>query len=260
MGSFFQYQIDTSKVSLADWWNLNGFFAQKIASESARAWLFLGFAMLSIVIPYLIGSINPAILISKLVYHDDVRRHGSGNAGSTNMLRTYGKKAAILTMSLDFLKAIVATLIGTLFLGYNGMAIGGLFVGVGHMFPIYYKFKGGKGVACFAMVGLVMHPFVFLALLATFLIVAIGLRFVSMASVAAAFMFPLYVRAFVPHNNLCMAAAVIAACLVIYMHRENLRRIWNGEEPRLDFSKRKKKKQKQDAVEEVITEEDTPHE
>ena len=240
--NIFQYTFDPSKISNTDWWNLNGFFAQKIESESGRAWLFLGAALLCMVIPYLLGSINPAILISRLFYRDDIRRHGSGNAGSTNMLRTYGLKAAVFTMLLDFFKAILATVIGTLILGYNGMAIGGLFVGVGHMFPIYYKFKGGKGVACFAMVGLVMHPFVFLALLATFLIVAIGTRFVSLASVTAAFMFPLYVRAFVPHNNLCMAAAVVAACLVIYMHRENLKRIWNHQEARLEFSKKKKKK------------------
>lgn len=256
--NMFQYSVDPSKVSTVDWWNLNAYFAQKISSQSGRAWLFLGAALLCIVIPYLLGSINPAILISRLFYHDDIRRHGSGNAGSTNMLRTYGTKAAVFTMLFDFLKAIVATLIGTFLLGYNGMAIGGLFVGVGHMFPIFYRFKGGKGVACFAMVGLVMHPLVFLFLLITFLIIAIGTRFVSLASVTAAFMFPLYVRAFVPHNNLCMAAAVIAACLVIYRHRENLERIWNHQETRLEFSKKdKKKKSKQ---EQSRSGEDTPNE
>ena len=251
--NLFQFSIDPNKISNKDWWNLNAFFAQRISSESGRAWLFLGAAMLCIVIPYLLGSINPAILISKLFYRDDIRLHGSGNAGSTNMLRTYGTKAAVFTMLFDFLKAILATVIGTLLLGYNGMAIGGLFVGVGHMFPIYYKFRGGKGVACFAMVGLVMHPFVFLALLVTFLIVAIGTRFVSLASVTAAFMFPLYVRAFVPHNNLCMAAAVVAACLVIYMHRENLERIWNHKEARLEFHKKEKKKKSKNG-------EDSPNE
>lgn len=256
--NLFQFSINPDKISQTDWWNLNAFFAQRISSESGRAWLFLGMAMLCIVIPYLLGSINPAILISKLVYRDDIRRHGSGNAGSTNMLRTYGTKAAVFTMLLDFLKAILATVIGTLLLGYNGMAIGGLFVGVGHMFPAYYKLKGGKGVACFAMVGLVMHPFVFLALLVTFLIVAIGTRFVSLASVTAAFMFPLYVRAFVPHNNLCMASAVVAACLVIYMHRENLERIWNHKEARLEFHRKEKKKKAKGA--DAQSEEDTPNE
>lgn len=256
--NLFRFSIDMSKISDTDWWNLNAYFAQKISSESGRAWLFLGAALLCIVIPYLLGSINPAILISKLFYHDDIRRHGSGNAGSTNMLRTYGTKAAVFTMILDFLKAIVATVIGTLLLGYNGMAIGGLFVGVGHMFPIFYKFKGGKGVACFAMVGLVMHPLVFVALLVTFLVVAIGTRFVSMASVTAAFMFPLYVRAFVPHNNLCMASAVIAACLVIYMHRENLERIWNHKEARLEFGKKKRKKKSEEKAEQ--SGEDAPNE
>ena len=252
--NLFQFSVDPDKISTVDWWNLNAYWGQSISSESARAWLFLGMSILCIFIPYFLGSINPAILISKIFYHDDIRLHGSGNAGSTNMLRTYGAKAAVFTMLLDFLKAIVATVIGTLLLGYNGMAIGGLFVGVGHMFPIYYKFKGGKGVACFAMVGLVMHPFVFLALVVTFLIVAIGTRFVSMASVTAAFMFPLYVRAFVPHNNLCMASAVAAACLVIYMHRENLERIWNHKEARLEFGKKKKKKKSEENGEDAPNE------
>ncbi len=225
-------------------WDLRYWLIQKLGlAGTAAALTILGFAVLCIVVPYLIGSINPAILISKLVYGDDIRNHGSGNAGTTNMLRTFGGKAAVATLVLDFSKAIVATLLGKFLLGVNGAAIAGFFVGFGHMFPIYYRFRGGKGVACFAMVALVIHPFVFLALVGTFLVIAIGTRYVSLASVMSAFLFPFYMRAFA-NEGLNVAMAVLAAVFVAFMHRENMKRVWDHTESKLDFSKFKSKKKK----------------
>lgn len=213
--------------------------------ENAAAFVILGAALLCIFLPYLIGSINPAILISKAFYHDDIRTHGSGNAGTTNMLRTYGKRAAVATVILDFGKAIFATLLGRFLLGDVGQALAGFFVGFGHMFPLYYKFRGGKGVACYAMVALVISPLTFLGILMTFLVVLIGTRYVSLASIMAALMFPLFMNAFASHHALAVAMAVFASCFVIFMHRENIKRIRNNEESKLDFSqfsiKRKKK-------------------
>lgn len=225
---------------LVDWlgskWSLN---------ETYSAILFFVGALLCIVIPYLLGSINPAILISKTLYHDDIRNHGSGNAGTTNMLRTYGKKAAAMTILLDFGKAIIAVVLGHVILGANGEAIAGLFVGLGHMFPIFYRFRGGKGVACFAMVGLVIHPLVFVGLIAVFLVVTIGTRYVSMGSVMAALLYPILIKWFSPAPaSLHMAMAGMATILVVFMHRENLKRIWNNEESKLDISKLKRKKKK----------------
>jgi glycerol-3-phosphate acyltransferase PlsY len=209
-------------------------------------------ALLCIFIPYLIGSINPAILISTLVYHDDIRTHGSGNAGSTNMLRTFGGKAALCTLLCDFGKAAIATLLGRLIFGVWGQAIAGLFVGFGHMFPIYYGFRGGKGVACFGIVALVIHPFAFLVILGTFLIVTIGTRYVSLGSVMAAIMYPMAfhwaaILTKTPEydNAPNMLMAFIAACLVIFMHRNNMKRLWNNQESKLDFSKFKKNKKTQ---------------
>lgn len=237
------FSLAATEPAIKDYRNLVYWLMQRFSlSDAEKGPLILIGALLCIVIPYLIGSINPAILISKLYYHDDVRTHGSGNAGSTNMLRTFGTKAAACTLLCDFGKAIVATLLGTLILGANGQAIAGFFVGFGHMFPIFYKFKGGKGVACYAMVGLVIHPFIFLGLLTVFLIVLIGTKYVSLASVMAAFMFPFLMRAFAGTQPLAVAMAVLATCFVVFMHRENMKRIWRNQENKIDFSKFKKKK------------------
>ena len=210
-------------------------------------------ALLSIILPYLIGSINPAIVFSNLIYHKDIRTQGSGNAGSTNMLRTFGGKAAALTLSCDFLKAIVAVGVGWLILGDMGRSIAGFFVVFGHMFPVFYKFKGGKGVACAGMVALAINPIIFLFLVFIFLVVAIGTRLVSLASVMCALFYPLLFHAFALHVNMSVPMAFLITVFVIFMHRENLKRIWNHEESRLDLSKfsRKKKKKNQEASEEA---------
>ncbi len=226
-----------------DYWNIVYWLTGKYSlTGNAAAFLLLGGAFLCIILPYLIGSINPAILISKTFYRDDIRRHGSGNAGTTNMLRTFGKKAAASTLLCDFSKAIIATLLGRLLLGELGQSLAGFFVGFGHMFPIYFRFKGGKGVACYAMVGLVIHPLIFVGLLTVFLIVLIGTRFVSLASVMAAFMFPFLTRAFAGTQSMAVAMSILATCFVVFMHRENLARIWRHEESKIDFSKFKRKK------------------
>jgi len=238
--------LTTNTEVITDYPNLVVWLIRRfdLYDTNGAAILVVGGALLCIIIPYLLGSVNPAILISKTVYRDDIRTHGSGNAGTTNMLRTFGVKAAVATMLLDFGKAILATLIGRWLLGEFGQAIGGFFVGFGHMFPIYYRFRGGKGVACFAMVALVINPWVFLGILGTFVVVLIGTRFVSLASVMAALMFPLFMNAFASHQSGCVAMAVFAACFVIFMHRANLARIWKNEESRIDFSKFKRSKKK----------------
>ena len=223
----------------------------KLEGATADSIVILVGALLCIVIPYLIGSINPAIVFSKLIYHDDIRTHGSGNAGSTNMLRTFGVKAAVLTLSCDFLKAIIAVFLGKLILGFGGMggSIAGFFVVFGHMFPIYYNFKGGKGVACAGMVALAINPIIFLFLVLIFLVVVIGTRLVSLASVMCALFYPLLFHAFALHVNLSVVMAFLITVFVIFMHRENLKRIWNHEEAKLDLSKFSRKKKKEKAEE-----------
>ncbi len=221
----------------------------------AYAATYLVGVLLCIVIPYLLGSINPAILISKTVYGEDIRNFGSGNAGSTNMLRTYGKKAAAATFILDLSKAAVACLIGMLIWEMNGLGIAGFFVVFGHMYPIFEKFKGGKGVACLTVVALVTSiftnnwiapfiPFTFLFLLVIFMVVAVGTRYISLASVTAAFLYPIILNSLssVEQAGVCVAMAALSSVFVILKHRTNLSRIMNRTESQVSFSKTSKKR------------------
>ena len=201
-------------------------------------------ALLSMILAYLLGSINPAILISRWYYKDDIRRHGSGNAGATNMLRTFGKGAATATFSLDLLKAAIAVLLGLWIWGFNGRALAGFFVMFGHMFPVFHRFNGGKGVACLAMVVLLISPLTFLFLLAIFLVGAIGTRMVSFGSMMAALLYPLILQAFYQVPDLSIAMAVFSAVFVVFAHRENIKRIREGTEHKLEFGKNKKNKKK----------------
>ena len=195
-----------------------------------------------IFIPYLLGSINPAILISTKIYHKDIRTCGSGNAGSTNMLRTFGKGAAAATLCLDLSKAAVSVILGAFLFGFRGAALSGFFVIFGHMFPVYYRFKGGKGVACLAMVVLLESPITLLVLLAFFMIMVYASRMVSFGSVFSAFLYPLILRAFA-NKELYVAMAILSAIFVIFMHRSNIKRIMNGTESKLSFGKKKEPKE-----------------
>ena len=214
--------------------------------------------LLAIVIPYLLGSLNFGIIFSKLFYHDDIRNYGSGNAGSTNMLRTYGKGMAALTLAGDMLKGALAVLVGALVLNpmagttidgvyvtntpIDGIAIAALFVILGHIFPCFYRFKGGKGVATFGMVMLVTRPLIFAVLLVIFVIIVAGTRFVSLGSIIGALMFPIL------QNRLDVnypmgwftLSSIIIAFLVVFMHRTNIKRLLAGKESKISFGKKDK--------------------
>ena len=132
---------------------------------------YVGFVLLVIFGSYLLGSINSSIIISKVLYRDDIRKHGSGNAGMTNMLRTYGKGAAGLTLLGDMMKTALAVLLAGILFGFNyvgGVSVGdgycyvaGLFAVLGHIFPVYYGFKGGKGVLVTSTMALILTPIPF---------------------------------------------------------------------------------------------------
>ncbi len=227
-------------------WNLVDWIIVKSGvSETPSLWINFAGALLCMIIPYLLGSINPAILLSRTFYREDIRSYGSGNAGSTNVLRTYGKKMAVATLLCDLAKAAVAVWVGRLLWEVNGGALASFFVIFGHMFPIYHGFKGGKGVACLAMVVLLQSWISFLILLAIFMVIAIGTRYVSLASVMSALLYPLILNAFANHG-LNVAMAILTAVFVVFMHRGNLRRLRDGCESKLDFSKSSKKKKEQD--------------
>lgn len=230
----------------------NGFANQYIINngrviDNTGTFLIVLAVSLCIVIGYLIGSLNFAILVSKKLGKDDVRNHGSKNAGTTNMLRTYGKKAALMTFLGDFLKAIVACSVGRLCFGVEGAYIAGLFCVIGHIFPIFFKFKGGKGVATTAGVMLACDGLTFLVILVLYVGVFLLSHFVSAASIMSALLYPfiLYkLNAVLPEGmratGLCILLALAIGVIVIAKHTGNLRRIFEGTEPKTYLSKKKK--------------------
>ncbi len=226
-------------------WNLYSYILAEfnLGGTESALYIMLAGVLLCIVIPYLIGSINPAIIFSRKIYHDDIRTHGSGNAGTTNTLRTYGKKMAALILTLDFLKAVIAVIVGSLILSREmGGAIAGIFVILGHTFPIYYKFKGGKGVATMGGVALVLSPISFATLLPLFALIIIMTKFVSLGSVMCALLFPIIQFAFYPMHGWITLASIIIMALIVFMHRENIKRLLAGKESKISFGSKKKDK------------------
>lgn len=237
-------------------WNLVQYLIQITGTEGtvAAGAIVAAGVVLCMVIPYLLGSLNFGLIISGKKYHDDIRNHGSGNAGTTNMLRTYGKKAAILTMAGDMLKAVIAVGLGYLILNLNivsadgassasdplGAAIAGLFVMLGHMFPCFFKFKGGKGVATAAMVILMIHPITFLICLLVFVIIVVGTKFVSLGSIMGLILYPVVLNAFAPDRG-SNVFAIIMALLVVWAHRANIRRLLDGKESKISLFQKKEK-------------------
>lgn len=195
---------------------------------------------------YLLGSINFSILISKLAFHDDIRKYGSQNAGSTNMNRVYGTKMGVFTLIGDMGKAIVSVLIAKVLLGNNAAAICGLCCMLGHCFPIYYRFKGGKGVATAGGVILALEPISGLLTLLIFVIVTVGMRFVSLGSMMAGFFYPILLTNIyrILHQSaptaLMSISAVAMATLLIARHHGNIKRLLAGTESKLSFKKKKK--------------------
>ncbi len=199
---------------------------------------------------YLLGSINFGIILSKVKYHDDVRAHGSGNAGATNMLRTYGKGAAALTYLGDFLKAAISVIIGIIIGGESFGYIAGFACMLGHAFPVFYKFKGGKGVACASAVILFLEPIVFLFCMLIFIVTVASTKYVSLGSVFAMAMFPVFASSmyktlhfpklegevFPPFPSIPVAVAM--AVLVVYLHRKNMARVMNKTENKISFKKK----------------------
>ena len=201
------------------------------------------------IIAYLIGSINFSVIISKKMAGFDVREKGSGNAGTTNMLRSVGKKAAALTLICDVLKGVVAILIA-MFIGWAFkvenqsllVQIAGIAVVLGHTFPIFFGFKGGKGVATSLGI-LIMSNWQIGLICLVFGVLLIALtRMVSLGSCAAAVLFPV-LTLFITDNYIVeqgsgyLIYSIILAVIVLFNHRSNIKRIMSGTENRISFNK-----------------------
>ncbi len=219
----------------------NGLVLFKILTDSkfSPALSLLVCIIPCIIVPYLLGSLNFGIIWSKLLFKDDVRSHGSGNAGSTNMLRNYGKKAAVMTLVGDALKTVISCYIGAFLYGSVGVALAGLFCMMGHMFPIYYKFKGGKGIVCLAMLVLMTDFRVFLFLLFVFVVIVAGTKYVSLGSVIGAMLYPIVLNRLNNGTRTIELFAILVAALIVFMHRENIKRLFKGTENKLSFKSKK---------------------
>ena len=203
------------------------------------------------IIAYLIGSINFSIIISKKVAGFDVRQKGSGNAGTTNVLRSVGKKAALITLICDILKGVVAIgialLVGNIVQNVDKallVQLAGIFVVVGHTFPIFFGFKGGKGIATSLGILLMTNWQIGLICLVFALVLMAITRMVSVGSIAAAILFPVLVI-FIDQNYIVPDAnnwkylifSIVPCLIVLFNHRENIKRILNGTENKISFKK-----------------------
>ena len=198
---------------------------------------------------YLLGSVDTGILVSKFVYHDDVRNHGSGAAGMTNMLRTFGKKAAAMTATGDVLKGVLAVCIGRWLFHmlpadagvspYLGVYLAAIFAVLGHLYPLYFGFKGGKGVLVAAGAILAIQPVLLPFLAIIFLVCLIPTGMVSLGSITMAAAYPVLTLVYslmrgLPTQDVvvCTVGAAIMGGMVIWMHRSNIQRIRDGKEYR----------------------------
>ena len=190
---------------------------------------------------YLLGSLSASIFLSRTAWGGDVRGKGSGNAGATNMARVYGLGAGFLTLGCDMLKTIVAMWLGSLLLGDVGLTLGGICAMIGHCFPVFHGFKGGKGISVGAAIGLMIDWRVFVCIIATFLIVAFLTKKVSLGSICAAVAITVFSLVFhVTTPRLILA--ICAMCLAIFQHRGNIDRLIKGTEPDFKAAGSKTKK------------------
>lgn len=200
----------------------------------------IAYNLIILVVAYLLGSINTSIIVSKILIGDDIRNHGSGNAGATNTLRTVGKKGAILVVIGDVLKTVIAILIARFIADDSSTAtyIAGIGAVLGHNFPIYFRFKGGKGIIVSTVAILFADPILgLITAIVAILIMAVS-KYVSLGSISGAVLFVVLAIIFKNNNSDFVVFATMLALLAIYMHRSNIARLLAGQENKLNFSKK----------------------
>jgi glycerol-3-phosphate acyltransferase PlsY len=200
------------------------------------------FVVLTLVIGYLLGDLNGAVWVSHWM-KDDVRTHGSGNAGLTNFIRSYGAHYALLVIAVDALKAVAACLIGGFLLKpyglqLEGKALGGLAVMLGHVFPVFLHFRGGKGILSGFFVALMLDWRIALLILGVFAVAYFATRYVSLGSVLASAAFGAGFVLFHYDNLTVLLCGLAMGLLAIFMHRQNIARLLKGEESKTDLFKK----------------------
>lgn len=230
-----------------------------------EGFLLVAVTVVAAAISYFCGCLNGAVIVSKFILRDDVRNHGSGNAGLTNFHRTFGGKLTAVVLALDIVKMVVAVflsqglLLGAQYLaggnlmwtcyhwwelGHEGGVVlkywSGLWCLLGHMFPVTFGFKGGKGVLSGVTLMFCLDWRMGLIALAIFFVVVTLTRYISLGSCLAAVSFPVSTWLFVSHAPLILAMSVALAGLVIFMHRGNLGRVLRGEERKFSLHRKEK--------------------
>ncbi|AVP37001.1 glycerol-3-phosphate 1-O-acyltransferase PlsY [Staphylococcus felis] len=186
-----------------------------------------------IIISYLIGSIPSGVLIGKIFFNIDIREHGSGNTGATNSFRVLGKPAGFVVTFLDIFKGFIVVFLPMLFhIEMHGLLIG-IFAIIGHVYPIYLKFKGGKAVATSAGVLLGVNPLLFLILITIFFVILYLSKYVSLSSIIAAIC--CCIGSFFVQDYVLLIVSFIVAGLLIFRHTSNIKRIIKGTEPKIKW-------------------------
>ena len=195
---------------------------------------------LILVVSYLLGCFNGAVMISNRIFHDDVRSHGSGNAGLTNFYRTYGARYALLVIACDMGKCAIATAIGgVLFRQFYqdwtlGVLLAGLGCVLGHLFPVFYQFKGGKGILAGSIFTIMLDWRVALVAWGLFILAVVLTRYVSLGSICAASSVAV-TALFIFDRPLYIILSVVIAALVVWSHRSNIVRLIRGKESKFKF-------------------------
>lgn len=206
-------------------------------------WMWVLIAV-TVVCGYLLGNINGAVCVSR-VMGDDVRSHGSGNAGLTNFIRSYGAGRSLTVIVIDAGKAVAACVLGGLLLkgdlGFSsGAAIGGAAVMLGHVFPAFLKFRGGKGILSGLFIAIVVDWRVAVLILAVFAVFYLTTQYVSLGSVLAAITFAIGFAAFHTDDPVVMGCGIFMGALATFMHRQNILRLFKGEERKTNLFKKDK--------------------
>ena len=203
--------------------------------------------LLTAAIGYLLGNANGAVIMSKLLSNEDIRDSGSGNAGLTNFMRKFSPAKGAWVLAIDFVKTILACLLGRLLLAplglpMEGLMVGALAVSLGHDFPALLGFRGGKGIVCGLAVAIAADWRCALIILVIFVISLYVTRYVSLSSVLAAAGFSIGFAVLHAHEPLVAVIGVLIGLLAIFMHRSNIQRLLKGTEKKATFSQFKKKK------------------
>lgn len=190
--------------------------------------------LLVALISYIIGNFSTSYLLGRYFKKVDIRTKGSGNAGATNALRVFGKKFALITFILDALKGIIAVIIGSMIIQDTGGLIAGVFVVVGHNWPVVLKFKGGKGIATTIGAATFINPLPAVIAIILGILIIVKTKYVSLGSVSAMALVPIISLIVVhPFDIKYFIFLIVLAFMAIYRHKSNIKRLLNGEESKL---------------------------